>query len=98
MGRVLTFDPPHVLAFSWDIGPDWQIVADLDGTSTVEVTFEALAEEEGQTRVVLVHRHIERHGAGWEILRDGVDAPDGWPLYLDRDRALTGEGGSDGQA
>ena len=28
-GRVLTFDPPHTLAFSWDIGPDWQVTSDL---------------------------------------------------------------------
>lgn len=36
-GRVLTFDPPRAIAFSWDIGPDWQIAADLNATSTVEV-------------------------------------------------------------
>ena len=40
-GRVLTFDPPHTIAFSWDIGPDWQITADLARASEVEVTFAA---------------------------------------------------------
>ncbi len=78
--------PPRTIAFSWDIGPDWQVAADLTRTSEVEVTF---AEEgDAHTRVTLVHRHIERHGPGWESMRDGVDAPDGWPLYLTRFQAI----------
>jgi uncharacterized protein YndB with AHSA1/START domain len=85
-GRVLTFDPPRTIAFSWDIGPDWQVSSDLAHTSEVEVSF--VAEGDDRTRVTLVHRHIDRHGAGWESMRDGVDAPDGWPLYLSRYRSL----------
>lgn len=89
-GRVLAFDPPVAIAFSWDIGPDWQVSSDLSRTSEVEVTF---AEEgERRTRVTLVHRHLERHGDGWESMRDGVDAPEGWPLYLSRFEALTQTG------
>jgi uncharacterized protein YndB with AHSA1/START domain len=86
-GRVLAFDPPRRLAFTWDIGPDWQVAADLARTSEVEVTFEA--EGEDRTRVTLLHRGIERHGNGWETMQAGVDAPDGWPLYLARYQALT---------
>lgn len=86
-GRVLTFDPPHTIAFSWDIGPDWQVAPDLSRTSEVEVTF--APEGDQRTRVTLVHRHLDRHGNGWEAVRDGIDAPDGWPLYLARYQALT---------
>jgi len=86
-GRVLAFDPPRTLAFSWDIGPDWQVTADLDRTSEVEVTF--ADEGVGRTRVTLIHRNLDRHGPGWESMRDGVDAPDGWPIYLSRYQALT---------
>lgn len=86
-GRVLAFDPPTVIAFSWDIGPDWQIASDLDQTSAVEITF--APEGDQRTRVALVHRHIDRHGTGWESLRDGLEAPDGWPVYLGRYEALT---------
>lgn len=85
-GRVLEFDPPAAIAFSWDIGPDWQVSADLSRTSEVHVSFEA--ETVDRTRVTLVHRHLERHGRDWESMRDGVDAADGWPLYLDRFREL----------
>lgn len=86
-GRVLVFDPPNTIAFTWDIGPDWQVVSDLDQASEVEVTFAADGEQ--RTRVTLTHRHIDRHGAGWERLRDGLEAPDGWRLYLGRYEALT---------
>lgn len=86
-GRVLAFDPPAVLAFSWDIGPDWQVASDLTRTSEVEVTF--TADGPGRTTVVLVHRHLERHGEGWQEMRDGVETDDGWPLYLARYQAMT---------
>jgi uncharacterized protein YndB with AHSA1/START domain len=85
-GRVLAFDPPTTISFSWDIGPDWQVTPDLDRTSEVSVTFTPEGAE--RTRVTLVHRHIDRHGAGWESLRDGLDAPQGWPVYLGRYEAL----------
>jgi uncharacterized protein YndB with AHSA1/START domain len=87
-GRVLRFDPPRTIAFSWDIGPDWQVVSDLTRASEVEITF--VGEGDGSTRVTLVHRHIDRHGEGWESLRAGLDAPNGWPVYLGRYVALTG--------
>lgn len=85
-GRVLIFDPPNTIAFTWDIGPDWQVTSDLQHTSEVEVTF--ASENDHHTRVTLTHSHIDRHGAGWESLRAGLDAPDGWPLYLARYAAL----------
>ncbi|WP_148573281.1 SRPBCC family protein [Nocardioides caldifontis] len=80
--RVLAFDPPHRVVFSWDISPTWQLETDLANTSEVEVSF--VAEDEGRTRVELVHRHLDRHGPGWESLAGGVADEDGWPLYLDR--------------
>jgi len=80
--RVLAFEPPHRFVISWDISPTWQIVTDPAQASEVEVRF--VAEGDERTRVELEHRHLERHGAGWESLRDGVDNPQGWPLYLDR--------------
>lgn len=80
--RVLVFEPPHRIAFTWDIGPTWQIESDLANTSEVEVRF--LADGEDRTRVELEHRHLERHGNGWESLREGVADDQGWPLYLAR--------------
>ena len=80
--RILVFDPPDRVVFSWDIGPTWQVETDPELTSEVEVTFTAETPE--RTRVELEHRHIDRHGPGWESLRDGVGHDEGWPLYMTR--------------
>ena len=84
--RILAFEPPERVVFSWDISPQWQVEADPDRTSEVEVRF--VAEAPDRTRVELEHRLIERHGPGFAAVRDGVDGDGGWPLYLDRYAAL----------
>ena len=80
--RVLAYDPPNRVVISWDISPQWQIEDDLEKTSEVDVRF--IAEAPDRTRVELEHRNLERHGDGWEAVREGVDGDDGWPLYLHR--------------
>jgi uncharacterized protein YndB with AHSA1/START domain len=80
--RILAFDPPNRVVFSWDISPQWQLEADEAKASQVEVRF--LAETAERTRVELEHRHLDRHGPGWEQVRDGVGGDGGWPLYLAR--------------
>jgi uncharacterized protein YndB with AHSA1/START domain len=80
--RVLAYEPPDRVVFSWDISPQWQIETDLDKTSEVEVRF--IAEASDRTRVELEHRNLDRHGPGWEAERDGVAGDGGWPLYLAR--------------
>jgi uncharacterized protein YndB with AHSA1/START domain len=84
--RILVFEPPDCVVFSWDISPRWQIETNPDLTSEVEVRF--VAETPGRTRVELEHRNLDRHGSGWESVRDGVDNEAGWPLYLQRYAAL----------
>jgi uncharacterized protein YndB with AHSA1/START domain len=80
--RVLAYEPPNRVVISWDISPQWQIETDLDKTSEVEVRF--ISETPVRTRVEVEHRNLERHGEGWEGLRDAVGSPGGWPLYLQR--------------
>ena len=84
--RVLVYDPPKRVVFSWDIGPTWQIETEPDNTSEVEVRF--VEEDQHRTRVELEHRNLDRHGPGWEAVRDGVAQDQGWPLYLERYAAL----------
>jgi uncharacterized protein YndB with AHSA1/START domain len=84
--RVLAYDPPRRVVFSWDIGPTWQVETDPDKTSEVEVRF--IEEAQRRTRVELEHRNLDRHGPGWESVRDGIAHDQGWPLYLDRYAAL----------
>lgn len=84
--RILVFEPPDRVVFSGDISPRWQIETNPDLTSEVEVRF--IAETPERTRVELEHRNLDRHGFGWESVRDGVDNQAGWPLYLQRYAAL----------
>ncbi len=79
--RVLAFDPPDRVIFSWDIGPTWQL-EQPENASEVELRF--LPEGPDHTRVELEHRHLDRHGPGWPAVHEGVDGDQGWPLYLGR--------------
>jgi uncharacterized protein YndB with AHSA1/START domain len=80
--RVLAYEPPSRVLLSWDISPHWQIESNLEKTSEVEVRF--IAETPQRTRVELEHRDLQRHGDGWEGVREGVRGNEGWPLYLER--------------
>lgn len=80
--RVLAYEPPDRVVISWDINPQWQMEADPDRTSVVEVRF--IAESLARTRVQIEHRNLDRHGDGWKSVRDGVEGGQGWPLYLQR--------------
>jgi uncharacterized protein YndB with AHSA1/START domain len=81
-GRVLAYEPPARIVFTWEISPIWQIESDPARRSEVEVRF--VEDAPDRTRVELEHRHLDRHGDGWEGLRAGVAADEGWPLYLER--------------
>jgi uncharacterized protein YndB with AHSA1/START domain len=87
--RVLVYEPPRRVVFSWDIGPTWQLENDPENSSEVEVRF--IEETADRTRVALEHRNIDRHGPGWESVADGVGHDQGWPLYLARYAALFAE-------
>jgi uncharacterized protein YndB with AHSA1/START domain len=78
--RVLAYDPPVRVVFSWDINTKWELETDVDKTSEVEITFTAETPE--RTRVVLEHRNLERHGENWQSMRDAVGSDGGWPVGL----------------
>jgi uncharacterized protein YndB with AHSA1/START domain len=88
--RVLAYDPPHRVCFSWDINLRWQLETDPAKASEIEVMFT----EDGpaRTRVVLTHHHLDRHGEGWEAMRDAVGS--GWTL--DRFAEVAAQAGQPG--
>lgn len=61
---------------------NWTIETDASKCSEVEVEF--APEPGGRTKVTLEHRHLERHGEGWQAMRDAVGSPDGWMKGLNR--------------
>jgi uncharacterized protein YndB with AHSA1/START domain len=87
--RILAYEPPNRVVFSWDIGPTWQLETNLDNASEVEVRF--TADGPDRTRVELEHRNIDHHGPGWGGIYHGVAGDAGWPLYLARYAALFSE-------
>jgi uncharacterized protein YndB with AHSA1/START domain len=74
-GAVLAYDPPERIVLSWHLQGDWSYDPDPARASEVEVEF--AAEAGGRTRVVLTHRHLERHDDQGAVRR-GVDSPGGW--------------------
>jgi uncharacterized protein YndB with AHSA1/START domain len=74
-GRVLVWEPPHRLVLTWQINGQWQYDPDPAHASEIELTF--TPDGDGQTRVELEHRLIERL-AGGEGLREQLDGADGW--------------------
>jgi uncharacterized protein YndB with AHSA1/START domain len=78
-GRVLVWEPPQRLVFSWQIAPDRVPQPDPARSSEVEVHFHPLATH---TTVDLEHRNFDRHGpdgAGyWRAMTTG------WRELLDR--------------
>lgn len=75
-GRVLAYDPPRRVVFSWDITTRWQVETDPARCSEIEVTFTEASSH--RTHVVLTHRHLDRHGEDWRGMRDAVSS--GWSL------------------
>ena len=75
-GRVLAYDRPNRIVVSWDITLQWKRELNVAKTSEFEVRF--IPEGADRTRVELEHRHLERHGDGWEAMRDAVGSPNGW--------------------
>jgi hypothetical protein len=88
-GQIVVWEPPHRFVMAWQVTPAWGYEPDLAKSSEVEVRF--TPEADGVTRVDLEHRHFERHGAGAEAMRNGVDTPQGWTGMLQLYRARAEE-------
>ncbi len=81
-GEILIWEPPQRFVMAWKISPQWQYEADPAKASEVEVRF--TPEPDGSTRVDLEHRYFERHGAGWDAMRNAVDeSAMGWGGLLE---------------
>lgn len=79
-GRVLSYEPPSRIVFTWQISPRREPVPDPAQSSEVEVLFT----EDGEgTRVELVHDHFGRHREGAEGYREAMASGQGWAYLLD---------------
>lgn len=78
-GRVLIWEPPRRLVFTWQIGPDRTPVPDPAKASEIDARFEPEADG---TRVEVEHRHFDRHGEAAEGYLRALSA--GWRELLAR--------------
>jgi uncharacterized protein YndB with AHSA1/START domain len=88
-GSVVAWEPPHRFVFAWHVTPTWGYEPDLSRASEVEVSFTPA--DDGTTLVELEHRHFERHGEGWEGMREAVGSEGGWNGMLALYAATAGE-------
>lgn len=78
-GRVLVWEPPHRLLFTWQINGSWQFDPDPEHASEIEALFRA----DGAGSVVEVeHRLFERLVRG-EAVHGAINGGGGWALLLD---------------
>ncbi len=80
-GTVLDAEPPHRLAFRWQITGDRRIEPDPDRASEVEIRF--VADGRDRTEVRLEHRGFARHGDGWRDNLNGMASDQGWSHCLE---------------
>ena len=79
-GRVLVWEPPHRIVFSWQINGSWQYDPDPARASEIEIRFSPDGPQ--QTLVELEHRHLDRLANG-QAMHDGIDqAGGGWSSVL----------------
>jgi uncharacterized protein YndB with AHSA1/START domain len=78
-GRVLAWEPPHRVLFTWQINGMWQFDPDPEHASEIEALFRADGAE--QTIVEVEHRHFERLVAGQSV-HGAINGGGGWKLLL----------------
>lgn len=86
-GRVLVWEPPSRLTFSWQIAADRVPQPNPERASEVDVRFEEVTKE--STRVSLVHRAWERHGNDARGYRNALGSERGWSFILDQYRRVS---------
>jgi uncharacterized protein YndB with AHSA1/START domain len=79
-GSVLEWDPPARVVVAWQLDPDWKYDPDPAHATQIEVQF--VAEGPSSTRVKLVHRGFEVHGARAQEVHAAIDGPNGWSALL----------------
>jgi uncharacterized protein YndB with AHSA1/START domain len=81
-GRVLAWEPPNRLAFTWQISPARVPEPNPERASEIAVRF--VAEGPETTRVEFEQLGFERHGENASAYRDALADEQGWPYILGR--------------
>lgn len=80
-GRILDWQPPEKLVFSWQISPERVPEPNPEKASEVEVRFK---DQNHGTLIEFMHRGFEKHGENGSDYCQALNSPQGWPYILDR--------------
>ena len=80
-GRVLVWDPPRRVVFTWQIDPDRVPQPNPEKASEIEVLFEG---DGSATQVIFSHRKLEKHGENAQAYKEAMASPQGWPYILNQ--------------
>ena len=78
-GRVLVWEPPQRIVFTWQINGSWQFDPEPAAASEIEARFRAAGPD--HSVVDLEHRYFERLEGG-EVIREAVSGGGGWSRLL----------------
>jgi uncharacterized protein YndB with AHSA1/START domain len=78
-GRVLAWEPPNRLVFTWQINGQWQFDADPEHASEIEATF--TADGPDRTTVAVEQRNFDRLSGG-AATHDTIESGGGWIALL----------------
>lgn len=79
-GRVIEFEPPNKIIFTWQISPERVPVPDPEKASIVEIKFDE--KNAWNTVISFVHRDFSRHGKSGGHYREVMDSAQGWSYIL----------------
>lgn len=79
-GRVLVWEPPTRLVFTWQINGSWQFDPDPERASEIEARF--TANGPGESVVEVEHRHFDRL-VGGQAIHGAITGGGGWMQLLD---------------
>lgn len=78
-GRVLVWQPPDRVVFTWQINGSWEFDPDPEHASEIDARF--TADGPGSTTVTVEHRYFERL-VGGRAVNDAINGGGGWELLL----------------
>jgi uncharacterized protein YndB with AHSA1/START domain len=79
-GRVLAWEPPDRLVFTWQINGEWQFDPDPAHASEIEVRF--TADGPDQTTVEVAQRYFERL-VGGDVIHNTIKSGGSWAVLLE---------------
>lgn len=81
-GRVIAFQPPDMLTFTWQISAKRVPIPNAEKAGQVTVRIETSADTNA-TKLTLKHYGFENYAEQPRQYREALAAPQGWPYILD---------------